>query len=99
MNKPPAIEPDSDDIGPLDEHGQQIWTPAEEAAIARLHEDPAYWAGIEKAEEDIRAGRVFTHEEVRAHSAERRRRCLVARGAIRQGSHLALSGGSQRRFR
>jgi predicted transcriptional regulator len=79
MNKPkPKIDSDAD-IGPLDENGQQIWSPEEEAAIARVHRDPAYWAAIEEAEADITAGRVFTQEEVLAVSAERRRRYLAER--------------------
>lgn len=80
MNKPTTrIEPD-DDIGPLDEHGQQIWSPEEEAAIARMHDDPEFWAGIAEAEADIAAGRVYTTEEVREHMAEVRRRFLEERG-------------------
>jgi predicted transcriptional regulator len=79
MSKPkPRIAPDAD-IGPVDEHGQQLWSAEEEEAIARLHRDPAYWAGIEEARADIEAGRVFTHEQVLAESAERRRRYLAER--------------------
>lgn len=80
MSKPRRkIRPD-DNIGPVDENGQQIWTPEEEDAIARLHRDPAYWAAIEEAKADIAAGRVYTHEEVLAASAERRRLYLAKRG-------------------
>jgi predicted transcriptional regulator len=79
MNRPKSqIESDAN-IGPVDESGQQIWSAEEEAAIARLHRDPAYWAAIEEAEADIEAGRVFTHDEVLAASAERRRRYLAER--------------------
>jgi predicted transcriptional regulator len=79
MNKPkPGIAPDAD-IGPVDENGQQIWSAEEEAAIARLHRDPAYWAGIERGLEDIRAGRMFDHEEALAKRAEQRRRWLAGR--------------------
>jgi predicted transcriptional regulator len=67
------------DLGPLDEHGQQIWSAEEEEAIARMMRDPAFWRGIEEAEADIAAGRVFTHEEVLAECAERRRRYLAER--------------------
>ena len=78
MNKPvQSITPD-DDLGALDEHGQQIWTDEEAAAIARMEADPAYHEGLRRAEEDIAAGRVFTHEQVVAMSAERRRRWLAA---------------------
>ena len=80
MNKPTSrIEPD-DDIGPLDEHGQQIWSPEEEAAIARMESDPTFWSDIAEAEADIAAGRCYTHEEVVAMSAERRRRGRDERG-------------------
>ena len=80
MNKPtPRVEPD-DDIGPLDENGQQIWSPEEEAAIERVTSDPSFLADIARAEADIAAGRVYTHEEVRAHMAEVRRRFLAERG-------------------
>jgi hypothetical protein len=80
MNKPaPNPLPADDGPGPVDENGQQIWPAQEAEAIARLHRDPAYWAAIEQAEDDIRAGRVFTAEEVAAHSVERRRRFLAER--------------------
>lgn len=80
MNEPrPNLHPDAD-LGPLDEHGQQIWSPEEEAAIARLHDDPAYWEGIEEALEDIKAGRLYTSEEVAAHMAELKQRWLAERG-------------------
>ncbi len=79
MNKPkPQLSADAD-IGPVDENGQQIWSAEEEAAIARLHRDPAYWAAMEEAKADIAAGRLLTHEEVLAASAERRRRYLAER--------------------
>jgi predicted transcriptional regulator len=79
MNKPkPDIGSDAD-LGPLDANGQQIWSTEEEAAIARLHRDPAYWAGLRRAEADIAAGRMLTHEEVLEASAERRRQYLAKR--------------------
>jgi predicted transcriptional regulator len=78
VNEPkPNLQPIDDDVGPLDEHGQQIWSPETEAAMARVHADPEYWAGIEEAEADIAAGRVYTSEEVEAHFAERKRRWLA----------------------
>ena len=80
MNKPTARIAADDDLGPLDEHGQQIWTPEEEAAIARLHADPAFQAAIAKAEADIAANRVCTDEEARAHMASVRQRFLADRG-------------------
>ena len=80
MNKPAShVQPD-DDIGPLDENGQQIWSPEEQAAVARMHDDPEFWAGIARAEADFAAGRVYTHQEVQAMSAERRRRWRAERG-------------------
>ena len=79
MNKPvPGAAPD-DDIGPVDADGQQIWSPEEEEAIARLHRDPAYWAAIEEAEESFRQGHFYTQEQVEAACAERRRRYLADR--------------------
>ena len=79
MNKP-MREPSTDDaIGPLDENGQQIWSAEEADAIERMHRDPGFWAGMERAEADIQAGRVFSNEEVEAHSLERRRRFLAER--------------------
>lgn len=81
MNEPrPNLHPDAD-LGPIDEHGQQIWSPEEEEAIARLHDDPEYWTGIEEAFADIAAGRVFTSEEIAAHFEERRRVWLAERGS------------------
>ncbi len=80
MNKvTPHIESD-DDIGPLDKHGQQIWSPEEEAAIKRAANTPEYRAAIAEAEADIAAGRVYTHEQVVAMSAERRRHWRAERG-------------------
>lgn len=80
MNKPvPDLRPD-DDLGPLDAQGQQIWSPEEEAAIARLQADPEFWAGLEEAEEDVRAGRLYTSEEVAAHMAELKQRWRAERG-------------------
>ena len=79
MNKPrPKIESDAD-IGPIDENGQQIWSAEEEEAIARLHRDAAYRAGIERGSEDIRAGRMLDHDEALAERAEQRRRWLAGR--------------------
>lgn len=81
MNKPnPDFQPADDDFGPLDERGQQIWSPEEEAAIARLRADPDYRAGIAEAEADIAAGRIFTTEEVWEHLAETKRRWRAERG-------------------
>lgn len=80
MNKP-ISQPQADpDIGPLDEHGHQIWSPEEEAAVARMEADPAFQAGLARAEADILAGRVYTMEEVRVRSRARRQRWFAARG-------------------
>lgn len=79
MNKPkPQVESDAD-IGPVDENGQQIWSAEEEEAIARIHRDPAYWAGIERGMEDIRAERMLDHEAALGERAEQRRRWRAAR--------------------
>ena len=80
MNDPkPRIEPDND-IGALDENGEQIWSPELEETVRRYTATPEYRAAIAEAEADIAAGRVYSHEEVVAHSAERRRRWLADRG-------------------
>lgn len=76
----PRIEPGNEDLGPLDEHGQQIWTPQEAAAIARMHADPDYWSGIAEAEADERAGRMSSTEEVFERLAERQRVWRAERG-------------------
>jgi hypothetical protein len=79
MNKPkPRIAPDAD-IGPVDEHGQQLLSAEEEAAIARLHQDPAHLAGIERGMDDFRAGRMLDREGALAQRAEQRRRWLAGR--------------------
>ena len=79
MNKPvPHVAPD-DDIGPLDEHGQQIWSPEEEAASARLNAEPSYLESLERINADIDAGLFHTDEESKAHMAEVRRRYLAQR--------------------
>lgn len=80
MNRPTQIDAADFDLGPLDEHGQQIWSPEEAEAIARLNADPEYLAGLEEAEEDIRAGRLYTSEEVAIHMAELKQRWLAERG-------------------
>jgi len=79
MNKPTPVQPIDADLGLLDENGQQIWSPEEEAAFERLRADPAYWEGIRMAEEDFAAGRFYTHEEVVAKSAARRAHALAER--------------------
>ena len=80
MNKPSAPPVADHDIGPLDEHGQQIWSPEEEAAIARLHADPQTAIDIAEAEADIAAGRVLSLEESRASFAAMRQQWLAERG-------------------
>ena len=80
MNKPtPRVEPD-DDIGPLDENDQQIWSPEEEAAVERVTSDPQFLAEIAAADADIDAGHYYTQEEAQAYMAEVRRRFLAERG-------------------
>lgn len=79
MNEPlPKLQPETD-VGPLDQDGQQIWSADEETAIARLHDDPDYWAGIERAVADEQAGRMTSPQELAAHATERRRRWLADR--------------------
>ena len=80
MNKPLASPVADPDIGPLDEHGQQIWSPEEEAAIARLQANPAYQAGLARAEADVRAGHVYSHQEVKASMTDMKRRWFAEKG-------------------
>lgn len=82
MNKPIQPPVPDDDIGPLDEHGQQIWSPEEEAAIARLDADPAYLASLEEANAQIDRGEWFTTEQVNEYMAEVKRRWHAERGAV-----------------
>lgn len=75
MNKPSLPPAAADrDIGPVDQNGAQLWSSAEEAVMARLTADPDYQAVVDEGLADFAAGRVLTHEEVMAASAERRRR-------------------------
>jgi predicted transcriptional regulator len=83
MNKlSPGIQPadDADDLGPLDEHGQQIWSLEEAAAIARLEADPAEAVALEEGLADIAAGRTYSHEEVFERLAEHKRLWRAERG-------------------
>jgi len=80
MNKPtPNIDGDPD-FGPVDEDGAQIWLPEEEVAIERVTSTPGFRAAIARGDADIAAGRVHTHEDVVAQSAERRRCYRAERG-------------------
>lgn len=80
MNKPVVPPVADDDIGTLDEHGQQLWSREEEAAIERLRRDPEYLAGIAEAEAQIERGEFFTSHQVQAHMAQLRCRFLAERG-------------------
>ena len=72
MNKPvPDLRPD-DDLGPLDEHGQQIWSPTEAEAIARLQADPQYQADVAAGLASVERGAGFSTEQVLAELARRR---------------------------
>lgn len=101
MNKPVRIGPKDmdEDVGPLDENGEQLWTAEKAAAIDRLVKDPEFIAGCREAEEDIDNGRVYTTQEVTAWMAERKREWrpratgegfMVAQGTRRPAPHLAL---------
>ena len=80
MNKPIQVPVPDDDVGPLDEHGQQIWSPEEEAAIMRMRADPEFQARLVRAEAQADAGLGSTHEEVVARSVERKRRWFADKG-------------------
>ena len=73
MNKPvPDLRPDDDDLGPLDENGQQNWSPEEAAAIAGLQADPHYQADVAAGLASIARGEGFPTEQVLAELARRR---------------------------
>ena len=63
MNKPIQPPVPDDDFGPLDEHGQQIWSPEEKATIARLQADPAYIRSVEDGLADIEVNGTLSHEQ------------------------------------
>ena len=73
MNKPnPDLRPADDDLGPLDENGQQIWSPEETAAIARLWADPHYQADVAAGLASVARGEGYSTEQVLAEVARRR---------------------------
>lgn len=72
MNKPIIRPVADDDIGPLDEHGQQIWSPEEEAAITRIESDPDFWPSLQRSREAVARGEWLTTEQM-ASELERRR--------------------------
>ena len=72
MNKPLQPPVPDDDIGPLDEHGQQVWSPEEEAAIARLNSDPEFIRSIEESRAQVARGEWYTTEQVFAELERRR---------------------------
>ena len=79
MNKPISPPQADPDIGPLDEHGQQIWSPEEEAAIARAVRSPEHQRRIAHARAEAAAGNVLSHEEHLASMAEMKRRWYAER--------------------
>ena len=80
MNKPLQSPVPDNDIGPLDEHGQQIWSAEEELAIERLHGEPDFWPSLARADAQIDRGEFYTHEEVIARSKEMKRRWFAEKG-------------------
>lgn len=77
LQPPPVAD---DDIGPLDENGEQIWSPEEEAAIARLQRQPGYWESLEEADAQIDRGEGLTSEEAHASMIEMKRRWFAEKG-------------------
>lgn len=74
MNKPisqPIADPD---IGPLDEHGQQIWSADEAEAIMQAISTSAHRRTIAHARAEAAAGHVLSHEEHLAAMTEMKRR-------------------------
>lgn len=85
MNKPAhPLTPDPD-IGPLDEHGQQIWSPEEEAAIARIEAEPGFLESLKEAE----AGPFYTSEEVKASMVEMKRKWFADKGVTPPPGYFA----------
>ncbi|WP_174278500.1 hypothetical protein [Sphingomonas bacterium] len=84
MNKPAHLLTPDFHIGPLNENGEQIWSPEEEAAIARAWADPERVTALAEAEADIAAGRVRTHAEHCAWMDERKREWYAQRGFERR---------------
>ena len=80
MNKPARPLTPDPAIGPLDEHGQQIWSPEEETAIMRSLDSRDAEAIEAEADADIAAGRVRTHAEHCAWMDERKREWFAQRG-------------------
>lgn len=80
MNKPARPLTPDPAIGPLDGHGQQIWSPEEEAAIARMAARPDHAERAARAEAQIDSGEGFTTAEVRAWMRERKREWFAQRG-------------------
>lgn len=73
MDKPAQpIAPD-DEVGPVDDYGQQIWSPEEEAAIAQLRDDPEYLQSLAESDAQIERGEWYTTEQVFAELERRRR--------------------------
>lgn len=80
MNKPARPLTPDPDIGPLDEHGQQIWSPEESSAVARILADPDHDRAIAEVRAEVAAGHVMTHEQHVASMAEFKRRWFAERG-------------------
>jgi predicted transcriptional regulator len=73
VNKPtPNLQPSDNDLGPLDEHGQQIWSPETEAAIARLEADPTYQADVAAGLASVARGDGFDTKQVLTELTRRR---------------------------
>ena len=80
MNKPISPPQADPDIGPLDEHGQQIWSLEEEAQIAWLHAQPWYQRECDEADADVAAGRMLSMEEVKASVKAMKRKWFAEKG-------------------
>ena len=82
MNQPITPPQADHDIGPLDEHGQQIWSPEEEAAIAQLEAQPWFQEDLQQAYADEAAGRFISMEESEIQFDQMRQRWLSERGLV-----------------
>jgi len=80
MNKPARPPVPEADLGPLDADGQQVWSPEEQAAIARVLADPDRKRSIAEARADAADGHGRSPDEVVDGLAELKRRWLADRG-------------------
>jgi hypothetical protein len=88
MNKPLQPPPVADnDIGPLDETGEQIWSSEDHGASARMWADAEFLAGLDEAERQIGRGEWHSQNDVIARSTEMKRRWFAEKGMTPPAGH------------